>query len=523
MNSADYWARRLKIMEDALKDRSYDRVRELDELFDAAVADIDTQIRAWYQRFAANNGGISYAEAHKLLTAGELKEFKWTVQQYIKAGKEHAVSGAWAKELENASVRVHISRLESLKMQIRQQAEALTQARIKATADAAAMSYTESYCRTAFEVQRGFGAGWSFGMPDTSALQKLLSRPWTADGQTFTARCWTDKSKLVEAVERELTVMLATGESPGKAIDAISKRFGVSKQNAGRVVMTESAYFSSAAQKDCFAALGVKKYRIIGTLDAKTCTVCGSMDGKVFRMSEFKPGTTAPPFHPWCRCCTAPYFDDMEGVGERYARDVLTGERYKLPKDTTYEQWLQLQDEKYGAGTVDKTRRMEYNESADIDQYARYRERLGTDAPKTFEEFRRIKYSDPNAHNELRGLYEYKRNVPEATAADYKAYMAVKSTGIVGSVRVPPKHIDTAGLTFNDAHAARHGCTLEQSIAYVNTAKCSVTRKRWDGYHTGYYSKEGATYVADEIHKIKTAFSREDFDPTTKAVMEVFE
>ena len=87
MNNADYWARRLKIMEDALKDRSYDRVKELDGLFDAAVADIDTQIRAWYQRFAANNGGISYAEAHKLLTAGELKEFKWTVRQYIKAGK----------------------------------------------------------------------------------------------------------------------------------------------------------------------------------------------------------------------------------------------------------------------------------------------------------------------------------------------------------------------------------------------------------------------------------------------------
>ena len=188
--------------------------------------------------------------------------------------------------------------------------------------------------------------------------------------------------------------MLATGEAPDKAIAAISKRFNVSKQNAGRVVLTESAYFSSAAQKDCFNELGVEKYRIIGTLDAKTCTVCGSMDGKVFRMSEFKPGTTAPPFHPWCRCCTAPYFDDMDGVGERYARDVLTGERYKLPKDTTYEQWLQLQDEKYGAGTVDKTRRMEYNESADIDQYARYRERLGTDAPKTFAEFRRISESD---------------------------------------------------------------------------------------------------------------------------------
>lgn len=142
MNNADYWARRLKIMEDALKDQSYEYVKNLEQQFDAAIAQIDTQMRAWYQRFADNNGGISYAEAQKLLTAGELKEFKWTVQQYIKAGKEHAISGAWAKELENASARVHISRLESLKIQLRQQAEALTQARVKATTAAV----LERYC-----------------------------------------------------------------------------------------------------------------------------------------------------------------------------------------------------------------------------------------------------------------------------------------------------------------------------------------------------------------------------------------
>lgn len=87
MNNADYWARRLKIMEDALKDQSYEYVKNLEQQFDAAIAQIDTQMRAWYQRFADNNGGISYAEAQKLLTAGELKEFKWTVQQYIKAGQ----------------------------------------------------------------------------------------------------------------------------------------------------------------------------------------------------------------------------------------------------------------------------------------------------------------------------------------------------------------------------------------------------------------------------------------------------
>ena len=61
-------------------------------------------------------------------------------------------------------------------------------------------------------------------------------------------------------------------------------------------------------------------------------------------MSEFKVGATAPPFHPWCRCCTAPYFADMGGVGRRFARDPDDEFTYTVPKDMTYKQWKEIQD-----------------------------------------------------------------------------------------------------------------------------------------------------------------------------------
>ena len=418
MNNADYWARRMKIMEDALKDKSYEYVKNLEEQFDIAISDIEKQLRAWYQRFSDNNGGMSYSDAQKLLNSEELKEFKWTVEQYIKAGKEHAVNGAWEKELENASARVHISRLESLKMQLRQQAEILTQESIQAASDASELSYTQSYYHTAFEVQRGLGVGWTLQALNSNAVQKVLSRPWTADNQTFTARCWTDKAKLIETVNQEITRMLATGSSPDKAINAITKRFKVSKQNAGRLVMTESAYFSSTAQKDCFNELGVEKYRVVGTLDTKTCGTCGDMDGKVFKMSEFSPGSTAPPFHPWCRCCTAPYFEDMDGIGERYARNAKTGESYKLPKDITYKEWKALQDEAYGHEFVDKTRKYEYNKNADMLQFERYKSVIGDVVPDNFEDFQKIKYESPDTWEKLKyqyrtvNRYEVNGNVP---------------------------------------------------------------------------------------------------------------
>lgn len=336
-NNAAYWAQRMKNMEDALLDRSYDYVENLEKQFSIAQAEIDRKIARWYQRFADNNE-IDLAEAKKRLTAGELKEFHWTVEEYIQHGRQNALDGAWMKELENASTRVHISRLEALKLELQQQAEVLYGNQLDYVDQAARQIYEESYYHTAFEVQKGLGVGCSMQALNERAIEKVLSRPWTADNQTFRDRCWTNKQSLVNTVNTQLTQMIIRGEAPDRTIAAIAKQFDVSKAKAGRLVMTESAYFSSAAQKDCFASLGVERYKIVASFDHDTCALCGDLDGKVFKMSEYEVGLTAPPFHPWCRCCTCPYFEDMDGVGERWTRDG-NGNAHKIPANTSFDNW----------------------------------------------------------------------------------------------------------------------------------------------------------------------------------------
>lgn len=336
-NNAAYWAQRMKNMEDALLDRSYDYVENLEKQFSIAQAEIDRKIARWYQRFADNNE-IGLAEAKKRLTAGELKEFHWTVEEYIQHGRQNALDGAWMKELENASTRVHISRLEALKLELQQQAEVLYGNQLDYVDQAARQIYEESYYHTAFEVQKGLGVGCSMQALNERAIEKVLSRPWTADNQTFRDRCWTNKQSLVNTVNTQLTQMIIRGEAPDRTIAAIAKQFDVSKAKAGRLVMTESAYFSSAAQKDCFASLGVERYKIVASFDHDTCALCGDLDGKVFKMSEYEVGLTAPPFHPWCRCCTCPYFEDMDGVGERWTRDD-NGNAHKIHANTSFDNW----------------------------------------------------------------------------------------------------------------------------------------------------------------------------------------
>ena len=63
-NNAQYWAQRMKNMEEALLDQSYSYVQNLDAQFARAQAEIEKQITVWYRRFAVNNE-ITLAEAKR--------------------------------------------------------------------------------------------------------------------------------------------------------------------------------------------------------------------------------------------------------------------------------------------------------------------------------------------------------------------------------------------------------------------------------------------------------------------------
>ena len=111
--------------------------------------------------------------------------------------------------------------------------------------------------------------------------------------------------------------------------------------------MTENAYFSQLAQKDCFNALDVEKYEIVATLDSHTSEICKEQDGKVYDMKDYQPGITAPPFHNYCRSTTVPHFDDdFDDEGERAAKGE-DGKTYYVSDKMKYEDWYNkyVQDE----------------------------------------------------------------------------------------------------------------------------------------------------------------------------------
>lgn len=336
MKTSEYWKKRFEILENASNGYGLDAFKQIEPAFNKAQREIQGEIEAWYGRFAHNNK-ITIEEARTLLNSKELKEFKWDVNEYIKYGRENDINQMWMKELENASARFHVNRLEALKIRTQQAAEVAFGNELDAIDGMARKVFTEDYYHSIYEVQKGFNIGWDVGQIDERKLEKLISKPWAADGKNFSDRIWEQRTQLVNELHSQLTRTCVLGKAPDDAIKAISKKFNVTKNQAGRLVMTEQAYFHSVAQKEAFEDLDVEEFEVVATLDSHTSEICQEMDGKHFPMKDYQPGVTAPPFHVWCRSVTVPYFEDNY-TGERAARDE-DGNTYYVPDNMTYKDW----------------------------------------------------------------------------------------------------------------------------------------------------------------------------------------
>lgn len=335
MKNAEYWRGRFSILEDSAQTEAGAYLSDLEKIYRDAEHTVQADLERWYGRFAANNG-ISLTDARKMLTAGQMEEFRWTVDQYIKIGQQANLSPEWLKKLENASARFHVSRLETIQLQIQQQAELLYGGQLDGLDSLLKDVISNGYTKSAFEIHKGLGLGWDITALNQRKLETLLSRPWTADGKTFRDRCWENKAGLVSGVQSDLTQGLLRGDSLQKITDRIKNRFNVDRYKAGRLAHTETTYFNGVATLEVYRDLGIEKVEILETLDRHTCDICGALDGTVINLSEYEPGVTVPPFHPNCRGTTCPHYANMDG--ERAARNA-DGEVYYVPAETTFPAW----------------------------------------------------------------------------------------------------------------------------------------------------------------------------------------
>lgn len=492
--------------------------RRIAGLYKEAADEVQDEIDAYFERFRHRDGEM------KALIGTVQNGREWTEQDYKQWRLSQIARGEQYRALRDKLARRYTN------------------------ANEVAIAYVNDATPGIYALNRNFGAytmeaagaNVDFTLWDEQTVKRLaVERP---DLMPY----YPPKRALKRGIDlaygkRQITASVTSSILQGKSIkgvaDDLQRRLPeMNRSSAIRTARTAVTGAQNAGRMDSYAAaekMGIRlKKKWIATLDNRTRHAHAMLDGqtvdtdKPFQVDGYEiryPGDkSAPGYLVYnCRCTVSAVLADQNiAAGARRARNADTGQNETIP-GMTYSEW-EKQKQAENKTVWDTYVKKGKNLSADRTQWQEYRKVLGKNVPGTLDSFQNLKYNEPEKWSDVKAHYRYKNRVPEATREDFEKYKEVKATGVTGTVRVPPEAINIDELAFNDAHGKHHGCTLDDAKGYVQTAKCTVRRKRWDGVSINYYSLDGAAYVDAENLKIKTAFSEKDFDPMTNSIMEVF-
>lgn len=399
MKSKEYWKKRAEDISNLEFEKVEDYKKQLEFQYKQALMSIQADMEKFHKNFA-NNNQISITDARKILDSNKLKEFKMTLEEFSKKAKNNK-NLKWEKELNDISYKVRMTRLEALKIQIKNSLENLYDNQHEDTTDLLKDIYSDAYYKNLFEIYKGIGVGVNFTKLNDKAINKSITEKW--QGSNYSDRIWKNKNKLIKELEDVIPQSIIRGDSLEKTSKILAERMKVNRASARRLVNTESAQILTKATFDSYSKSGViKKYEILATLDLRTSNRCREMDGKIFDLNDRIIGVNAPPFHPNCRTTTIPYFDDSNDI-ERIARDN-DDKNYYVNGNTNYSDWYKehVINNPEGLAAEKKFK----NKSSDKKQFKKYKNILGEKVPNTLKDFQDLKYNNSNDWDRL--AYNYK-------------------------------------------------------------------------------------------------------------------
>lgn len=376
-----------------------DCAKELSVIYSKAAIYTAKQIEGIFNRFASKHH-LTRDEAINLLSEADGKDFEKLLEVY--KNKTGAQKREVLAELEAPAYKNRMKRLDDINKSINKLINAIASRERDEIDQTMRKVYESSYHHAVYEAARMSGLDLQTGPIDEGALETILNKKWS--GQNYSERVWNNTQKVADAIKEELMIGALTGKTEKEMTDSINEQFLSGRNNARRLVRTESSYIHNEAHFQAYKDYGIEEYRFVATLDLRTSQICRERDGSVYRVNDKKIGVNAPPMHPWCRSTTIMNLDDetMHNL-ERFARDPVTGEKIKVPADETYKEWHKRMVEKHGAEAINTAEKSAKNYSRDKIQYQNYCNVLGSKlVPGSLEKFQEVKYGNKSQWNDLK-------------------------------------------------------------------------------------------------------------------------
>lgn len=318
--SSEYWRRR-EARQQTKNIRDEQKIgEEMKKIYLRMFRESRTQIDAFYQRYADKNG-ITLAEARKRVSQMDINAYAAKAKKYV---KDRDLSDQANEEMALYNLTMKVNRLEMLKAE-------MGMALVDGFEEMSGIIDRELTERAMSEYERKAGIlGKTVQNPAAKAAAIVNASFHNA---TWSERLWSHQEALKTEIGRQLMSGLIAGKSSRDMAREIRKIFGGSLQNAQRLMVTELARVQTEAARQSMEANGNTEYEYMAT-GPHPCPECMKLDGKVFKIREMQVGVNAPPLHPSCHCCTAPYVG-----GEKYKRWLEALERGEDVRWRDFEEW----------------------------------------------------------------------------------------------------------------------------------------------------------------------------------------
>lgn len=400
-----YWRNRANLRMDEYHKNSDEAIALINAAYEKAIKQINEDINKIFYKFM-KDGGLTESETRDLLNSNISKKDLDNIRSRVSQIQDEDLKAYMIAELNTKAYKARITRLESIKESISINLKKAADVEIRQSELNYINNIKEAYYRNTFDVQKQVGVGFDFAEVETNKIEEILKNNWS--GQYFSQRVWQNTDALAEELTKTITTGLIAGTNSRKMATEIQELSKYGKHAAERLIRTETTYVTNMAEIESYRECGIEKYVFVATLDLRTSKTCRAHDKKIYEVTKAVPGDNLPPLHPYCRSTTIAY-KDKETLNNlrRRARDPQTGKTYVLPKNMSYDEWYKKYVvEKYGAQEAEKFEHMIKNQAFDNKQYKKYKEILGKDAPKSFEDFKKMKYNDSNKWNELKEKYQ---------------------------------------------------------------------------------------------------------------------
>lgn len=332
----EYRAKRSEETLTDLLDGAEETLKALAREYERAITEVNNVIASLYGRYAQETG-LTLDQVSKYMTTGENSQHRAVMKAYKGDNPKHVIE----LETQILEAKNRLTRLEAMEAEISTKLIELARKEEGLTREHLFKSLEESYSRGMFEEYRDqnpmvmdFMRKDLVRVPE-SQIEALLNTPWS--GANYSENIRRASFDMKERIKRLVTQNIVEGRSIQYLSDQVAKELGKGyKNNASRLIRTETAYVKGQGDKLVYDKLKVKEYELLATLDSRTSSICQEMDGKHYPVSEAKVGVNYPPFHPNCRTTTIVYRENKEGR-TRAARDKY-GNRIDVPLDMKYKE-----------------------------------------------------------------------------------------------------------------------------------------------------------------------------------------